>query len=510
MTEAKAFEFDDLQGLVRFAHGHLSETCFLLLDVVDIQSALEWLGSAPITTAESIRPPPDNALQVAFSASGLRTLGVPDAVIEDFSDEFVTGMASERNRSRRLGDVGANDPQQWTWGGPEREPPHMLLMLYTRSGGIADWEATVAGANFDQAFRLRARLPTDDLGRIEPFGFIDGISQPKIDWQREMSTDVHTRDRYANLLALGETVLGYPNEYGLYTQRPLIDARSDPRAAVLPAAEDQPDRQDFGRNGCYLVLRQLHQDVPKFWQFLDREADSDEKTREQLAAAIVGRHRDGTPLVAAAKEPILGIEGSGDKARLNQFTFDNDLDGHRCPIGAHVRRSNPRSGDFPHRVTGLISRLRQIFGFGRQHRRDDLIASTRFHRIVRRGRAYGPLLTPEDAVKPDAPRDDRGLEFICLVANISRQFEFVQHAWSMNTKFGGVRNESDPLLGNREPLLNGPPTDHFALPRADGPAQCLEGLPQFVTVRGGAYFFMPGIRALRYIAHSAAVQSRSD
>lgn len=228
MTEAKAFEFDDLQGLVRFAHGHLSETCFLLLDVVDIQSALEWLGSAPITTAESIRPPPDNALQVAFSANGLRTLGVPDAVIEDFSDEFVAGMASERNRSRRLGDVGANDPQQWTWGGPEREPPHMLLMLYTRSGGIADWEATVAGANFDQAFRLRARLPTDDLGRIEPFGFIDGISQPKIDWQREMSTDVHTRDRYANLLALGETVLGYPNEYGLYTQRPLIDARSDP------------------------------------------------------------------------------------------------------------------------------------------------------------------------------------------------------------------------------------------------------------------------------------------
>ena len=506
MAEANSFEFGDLQGIVRFAHGRLSETRFLLLDVIDAEAARGWLRSAPVTTAESASPMPDTALQVAFTASGLRALEVSDAVIDRFSDEFVAGMAADGSRSRRLGDTGANDPNNWAWGGPNGEPPHMLLALYARNGGLPDWQTKVKDTDFEQAFRVRVTLPTESLGRIEHFGFVDGISQPKIDWQGELSTDIHTRDRYANLLAVGEVVLGYPNEYGLYTDRPLIDPKSDPRAAVLPAAEDHPEYRDFGRNGCYLVLRQLHQDVPKFWQFIDREAGSDVEKREQLAAAMVGRQRNGRPLVPPTNEPIQGIESSGDSAEMNQFTFENDPDGRQCPIGAHIRRSNPRTGDFPQRVTGKLSRVIQIFGFGRRHRRDDLVASTRFHRIVRRGRTYGPLLAPEDAVKPDAPEKERGLEFICLVANISRQFEFVQHAWSMGAKFGGVRDESDPLLGNREPLLNGAPTDHFHMPQADGPARCIQGLPQFVTVRGGAYFFMPNIRALRYIADSAATR----
>lgn len=499
MSDANNIEFDDLQGLIRFGHGHLSETRFLLLDVLDAEAARAWLGAAPVTTAATATEPPRIALQVAFTASGLRTLGLDQAVIDDFSDEFVAGMAGDTSRSRRLGDIGANDPKNWQWGGDEKGVPHLLLMLYARSGSLAEWEAAVRGAeHFAQAFRLRATLPTSALTDREPFGFVDGISQPKIDWDRSMSTDSHERDRYANLLAVGEVVLGYPNEYGLYTDRPLIDPHEDTRARVLPAAEDRPERRDLGRNGCYLILRQLHQDVPRFWQFVDREAGSER--REELAARMVGRWPDGTPLVRTSNEPILGIEGSRDGARSNRFTFDDDPDGHQCPIGAHVRRSNPRTGDFPHAVTGLFSRLMQIFGFGRRHRRDDLIASTRFHRLVRRGRAYGPHLSPEDAVKPDAPDEERGLEFVCLAANILRQFEFVQHAWSMSPKFGGVRDETDPLLGNREPLRDGTPTDRFHLPRAEGPADCVRGLPRFVTVRGGAYFFMPGIRALRYLA----------
>ena len=110
------------------------------------------------------------------------------------------------------------------------------------------------------------------------------------------------------------------------------------------------------------------------------------------------------------------------------------------------------------------------------------------------------MISPEDAFKSDAPEAERGLHFICIGANILRQFEFVQNAWLMDTRFAGLAAESDPLLGNREPLLSGESTDHFTLPQANKPAQRHNGLPQFVTVRGGAYFFMPGLKALQFIS----------
>ena len=93
-----------------------------------------------------------------------------------------------------------------------------------------------------------------------------------------------------------------------------------------------------------------------------------------------------------------------------------------------------------------------------------------------------------------------GLHFICLGANIARQFEFVQNAWAMGIHFDGLPNESDPLLGTRLPSADGTPSDGFSLPRGDGPDERIAALPQFVTVLGGAYFFLPGIRALRFLA----------
>jgi deferrochelatase/peroxidase EfeB len=129
-----------------------------------------------------------------------------------------------------------------------------------------------------------------------------------------------------------------------------------------------------------------------------------------------------------------------------------------------------------------------------------LISSSRFHRILRRGREFGGYLTAEEAVRPDAPDPRSGLHFLCLNANISRQFEFIQNAWLMNSKFDGLSDESDPLLGNREPLLSGQPTAAFGLPQPNGMVCSLAGMPQFVTVAGGAYFFLPGVRALRYLA----------
>lgn len=496
LKNAYNFEFNDLQGLLRFGHGALTDTCFLLLNIADADAAKQWLGTAPVSSALKTKSKPETALQVAFSAAGLSALGLGKSVIEGFSDEFIVGMSGDKNRSRRLGDINANAPEHWGWGGDATKVSHVLLLLYAKENEIETWRKTVEGEQFSKAFQLLNQLPTLNIGSIEPFGFQDGISQPDIDWEYQQSTDSHERDCYSNFLAPGEVVLGYPNEYGLYTARPLINPEDDGSAADLPNAQDEPTLKDFGRNGSYLVLRQLDQDVPGFWQFLDKVTGSVPEKPEQLAAAMVGRKIDGTPLVPPVGESILGVS---DKKPGNNFTYELDPNGHQCPIGAHIRRSNPRTGDLPPGITGLVSRLIKILGFG-QKPEDDLVASTRFHRILRRGRAYGPVLAPEDAVKPDAPAAERGLQFIGLVANISRQFEFVQNAWSMSSKFSGLQQESDPLLGHREPLISGAGTDQFNRPDPAGPMQKTCGLPQFTTVRGGGYFFMPGLRALRYIA----------
>src|SRR5262249_25017228 len=132
---------------------------------------------------------------------------------------------------------------------------------------------------------------------------------------------------------------------------------------------------------------------------------------------------------------------------------------------------------------------------------DDLMASTRFHRVLRRGGEDGAKFSPGDALKP-APGGGRarGVHFACPCADLSRPFEFVQHSWVMSTKFYGMTQESDPLLGNRAAVGDCPVTGNFSIPRERRAAQRLTDVPQFITVRGGAYFFLPSLRALRYIA----------
>jgi deferrochelatase/peroxidase EfeB len=495
MKNSGDFEFEDLQGLVRFGYGKLTDTCFLLLNIANVQDAREWLATAPVSNAVKGDSTPSTALQIAFTAQGLEAMGIEKPIIESFSDEFFIGLAGNESRSRRLGDVDANAPKNWLWGG-KNNIPHVLLLLYAQPNGIEDWRKKVTSKNFPKAFKILADLPTQDIGPFEPFGFADGISQPDIDWHRQQETALYRRNTYSNRLAVGEVLLGYPNEYGQYSLRPLIDPKKDPLANILPNAEDQPDFKDLGRNGSYLVLRQLGQDVPGFWQFVDKATGSDPKKREQLASAMVGRNRDGTPLIPET-EDIPGIPADD---RINRFNYNADPKGNKCPIGAHIRRTNPRTGDLPPGVTGLVSWIKKTLGFGSGRLEEDLVASTRFHRMLRRGRPYGPKLSPEEAIKPDAPKAERGLQFICLVGNISRQFEFVQNAWVASSKFSGLQQEADPLLGNRTPLLSGEATDQFNRPDPAGPVQKTCPLPQFITVRGGAYFFMPGLRALKYLA----------
>jgi deferrochelatase/peroxidase EfeB len=490
-----SIDYSDVQGLVRYGFGGMTECCFYLVKVRDVRAASAWLAAAPVTTAEEKNPPPTLALQIAFTSQGLETLGVPDSVIKEFSSEFVSGMTGDENRSRRLGDNGTNSPDRWRWGHGEKVP-HLLVMIYAKQE-LSNWEQSVKGERWDDAFEVIDRLATSQLGEREPFGFVDGISQPSVDFDRKRKVS-GDQLQYSNMLALGEFLLGYPNEYGEYTDRPLVDP-TDMTAELLPA-ENQTAKKDLARNGTYLVMRQLEQDVRGFWRFLDTATGSHPPARQKLAEAMVGRTMDGAPLLALCN-PIDGVGPDQLDIGYNQYTYLGDDAGNRCPIGSHIRRANPRNADFPQPVKGLISRLIRILGFGRKDIRDDLMAPTRFHRILRRGREYGPDLFVPEALEP-APENDpeRGLHFVCLNSNIARQFEFVQSAWCISTKFNGLTEESDPLLGNRAPVHGCPHTDTFSVPQENGLRRRVTGLPQFVFVRGGAYFFLPSLRALRYFA----------
>jgi Dyp-type peroxidase family len=496
-TAAAQVELDDIQGLVRFGYKHHTEASFLLLRVTEREAARAWLATAPVNSAATIELPPPTVLQVAISSEGLRALGVPDRIVDAFSPEFIAGMSSDASHARRLGDVGANDPARWQWGASPRTP-HVLVLLYALPGRLGEWQRSVQ-AQCAGGFEVLACQASSDMQGLEPFGFVDGISQPELDWGRQRAASDAEQLTYSNLSCLGEYLLGYPNEYGSYTERPLIDPRHDGQT-MLPRAEDAPDLADLGRNGSYLVMRQLLQDVRGFWQFLNRQAGGNSDQREALAATMVGRTRQGQPLVALTQEAANVTVPANAVPDLNAFTYHSDPQGLRCPLGAHVRRSNPRNGDLPDGGPGLISWLKRTLGFDAPALQQDLVASTRFHRLLRRGREYGATVTPEQALVEASGNADPGLHFICLGANIARQFEFVQGAWIMATQFNGLPNERDPLLGTRLPMPDGTNTNGFSMPQAGAPDQRLNALPQFVTVLGGAYFFLPGIRALRYLA----------
>ena len=178
---------------------------------------------------------------------------------------------------------------------------------------------------------------------------------------------------------------------------------------------------------------------------------------------MMGRWRSGAPLALCPMhdDPQIGT----DPRRNNDFLFKtDDAIGYRTPLGSHIRRVNPRDAD----VAGLV----------------------RIHRMIRRGTAYGPLL-PEGVMEDDGL--DRGLMFAFVGANLGRQFEFVQSEWMNDGAFFGGNSEKDPVAGA------GDDTGTFDVPRRPLRLR-LKGLPGFVVTRGGEYCFLPGIRALQWLA----------
>lgn len=464
-------ELDDMQGLLARGYGKLPLAALHLLEIKDPRAAGGWLEQLGVTSAAGSTPT-RSAVNIAFTPGGLKRLNLPAATLAQFSAEFRGGMTSSHRR-RLLGDVGEREPEAWLWGGPGTPQVDVLLMLYASSARtLAALERRHTEDLSVHGIGQLLRLDTAVLHEREHFGFRDGISQPAVRGLGGSEDD-------EQLIEAGEFVLGYRNEYGSYTERPRLDPREDP-GRVLPPDPQGGGAVDLGRNGSYLVLRQMGQDVAGFWRYADQAARHNgargKAARDALAARIVGRWRSGAPLVLAPgrDDPELGAS-----REANAFDYAHmDPDGNRCPIGAHVRRANPRDSLDPDPGS------------------EDSLAINRRHRLIRRGRNYGPPLSTEQALRDgdDGARDSRGLHFACLCANIARQFEFVQHTWVNNPKFGGLYDDPDPLIG--------PPGGTFTI-QAEPVRRRLTGLPDFISIHGGAYLFMPGLRAVRYLAGAA-------
>jgi Dyp-type peroxidase family len=431
-------ELDQLQGLIARAYPALRAATYVLLAIDDANAARAWLGSLLVTPAPVRQP--DGALNVALSASAFHTLGLPEEVLQQFSNEFVAGMTTPHRR-RMLGDVGQSAPERWLWGGPSTPAVDVLLMLFAADeAALADDYASVA-AGYSGVTELTRLDAVVDLDGHEHFGFADGISQPTIAGLSSRT------DLPSNTIQPGEVILGYKNEYGRLTEHPPL-----------------------ARNGSYLVFRQLSQDVRGFWRYIDQATGGDATRRTWLAAKMVGRWPSGAPLTLTPEvdDPLL--------ATANDFMYEQfDEFGMKCPVAAHVRRAHPRDSLDPDPGT------------------ERSVSLDRRHRLLRRGREYGPpIADPFSERPPDDP--DRGLYFICLCANIGRQFEFVQHTWLNNPKFAERYAEPDPIVGYHPP---GAAT--FTVP-ADPVRERYDNLPQFVTTRGGGYFFLPSIATLRSLA----------
>ena len=461
-------ELDDIQGLLARGYGRLRAARFLVLRFGDVEPARTWLAATAPQVTPATEDPQERAVHLALTRTGLEKLGVTAEGLAGFSNEFREGMTTP-HRQRVLGDFAQDDPAGWRWGGIATQPVDAVLMLYTANEEqmrpfAGERIAELAAASIE----LVTSLAATDIGDIEPFGFRDGISQPVAD-------GIGREGRPEDTLKPGEFVLGYPNEYGLLTDRPLVPPAHDPRD-LLPGDSAGSNSKDLGRNGSYLVIRQLEQDVPAFWRFMeaaatDVDGHSSAESRTRLAAKMVGRWPGGASLSLSPERD------AEDLAKENAFGYHHDdADGLRCPVGSHARRANPRDSLDPDPGS------------------EDSIALNKRHRILRRGRSYGPLLPVDEALAAGDDGIERGLHFACLAGNIARQFEFIQHTWANNPKFDELYDEVDPIMGPR-----GESGATFSIPSAPVRKR-ITGIPTFVTVRGGAYFFLPGLRALRYLA----------
>lgn len=478
-------ELEDIQGYVIRGYAHMMYSRFVYLRVTNPSAAKHWLSKswASMTTAAHIHDKsmiPEIHLNLAFTHNGLRELGLKEENLGAFSREFRQGMIAP-HRTRMLGDVESSKPENWIWGNDLQNPIHLCLMVFGNDKEYNDdieKDKIVCLRYYD---KLKAQFPDWGLEEIhfidgqtqpenkEHFGFRDGISQPII----EGSGRVGSKD---DVVKAGEFLFGHKNEFGVYPDTPLM-AVNQGNMNLLSTDAEGSGKKDLGRNGTMMVMRQLEQDVDGFWTFMneksrDPDGTFNESESLKLAAKIMGRWQSGAPIT------LFPDKDPGVISDINDFGYAKfDKEGLKCPFGSHLRRNNPRDSVDDHGA-------KESYKLSKQHR------------IIRRARLYGQIF--EGSPTNKTPEGNVGLLFACFNADISRQFEFLQYTWGSLPKIKELYNDPDPIIGVKEKPEGG---EELNFTIQECPVnRTVSGLPRFITVKGGGYFFFPSISSLRYLA----------
>ena len=521
-----SIDLHDVQGNIVKGYGHYGypKARYIFYRIHDGTAGREFLqGIIPLITtgipweltAESgtDNAPPPATTNIAFTFQGLKMLGVPRKSLQSFPEDFAMGM---KPRKDILGDDGPSTPENWDkiWRG---EAVHVWISINGKDEASIETRyqaicglVTKSNKQVEQLSGHRGPdgvtdLPYQSASAIyknnipqscEHFGYSDGISDPYfaasggnpnrvIGGGKPTRGDPTTKDGWEPL-ETGEFILGHRDE-----------------AFETPVAPKPPL---LAFNGTFMVYSKLHENVGSFNRYLDEVGGKYPGGKEMLAAKFSGRWRDsgasitqcpteanakafGEKLDAAqarlySEQPNPSKEAVAEYAELRQqlvaYNYDHDLDGARCPLGAHVRRVNPR---------GALEDGKEAF------KTPGALVNRR--RILRRGLPYGEV---KDGNRNDG---DHGIIFMVISASISRQFEFVQQQWINYGNDFKLANDKDPLLGNHGVDADGKPDGRMMLegdPKGGEPPFFCSGIPRLVETRGGDYFFVPSLTALCMLA----------
>ena len=434
-------------------------------DVPQITTAQDWhVGFAPgpeDNPADAPRHKPDYCLNVGITWAGLIALEVKDRVPAISFKSFGAFLAGAAERAQWVGDTGASAPQNWI-GGFGKGSDHVMVTLHAISPEAMTTYSDRLSALFSEGNGFREIWRTDGMALMETvdgktvptfrvhFGYTDGISMT--------------------------TIRGGPEGYTPDHQQPC-----EPWLFVLQDDAENyfvPEPRELGLNGSFAVFKMIETDVAGFENFL--QSNKDRIDPELLAAKICGRWRNGVPLALSpdTDSPPEGIAPD----QLNNFEYVNtdgsgDPRGLRCPVGAHMRRINPRGQP----VTG-----QGVPG-----------GSNNTHRLIRRGMPYGP------AYDPKQPYDgiERGLLGYFINSSIENQYEFVLGHWVNDSEFAGaVRlnpKSKDPMIGTQDPAES-----IFVIPQTNGaPPIKVTGFSSFTKTKAAAYCFLPSVTAIKFISN---------
>jgi deferrochelatase/peroxidase EfeB len=434
---AEPIALSDVQGLILRSYG-MDALRLFVLRVDQPADARRALGKLNIASGAPWDQKPEACINLAVTFAGLQALGLPQSSLTSFPEDFQQGPAP---RAAIVGDTGDSAPANWQDGfaGPGI---HILVLLFAQTAAIRETQSVTlrslwAGAMSEVATKDGDMLP----GTVAHFGYRDGFSQPTI----EGGVPNPVPETVVAAPA-GEFLLGYPSQFTGFS---------------YPV----PQPAEMGVNGSFLALRILAQDCKAFDELLRDAPQKFGIDGEKLAAKMVGRWRNGTPLELSpdrdTPSPAIPLE------QWNQYDYDTDPRGYRCPIGSHMRRNNPRNSP--------------IAGGGGLN-----------HRIVRRGLPYGP---PYDPAQPD-DGIERGLLGLFIVASLKDQFEFLMSEWVNGSIFApGLSGTKDPILGD-----NSNATGRFTIPVAGAKPIVVSGFSRLVQTRGAAYGFLPSLPAIQYIS----------